>query len=235
MITRSLGFDDLRLERGDSTFRLSTNENNASIIRLHAFGKSDGRTTVAFHLTEGRRWLSSHVMSAVETGAMDDGSPRVFDKIFHPELRVLRSPSSSRESMKRMLLRLGVLCPEILEGCGDCFAFFGSAAAGIAAATGCSAVVVVVEISLFRVYDDSEDAEATDSSLSSSSSSSCSPAVEGLEKVEGREGSCCAICLEDFAPGMELARLPCLHVFHGSCVGKWLEERPACPLCRRCL
>ncbi|KAG1330822.1 putative E3 ubiquitin-protein ligase ATL44 [Cocos nucifera] len=168
MITRSLGFDDLRLERRDSTFRLSTNENNASIIRLHAFGKRDGRTTVAFHLTEGRRWLSPHVMSAVETGEMDDGSGRVFDKIFYPELRVLRSPSSSRESMKRMLLQLGILCPEILEGCGDCFAFFGSAAAGLAAATGCSAVVVVVEISLFRVYDDSEEAGATGSSFSSS-------------------------------------------------------------------
>lgn len=43
----------------------------------------------------------------------------------------------------------------------------------------------------------------------------------------------CAICLDDFEEGMHLKKLPCGHVFHSTCVARWLIERHAvCPLCK---
>lgn len=43
----------------------------------------------------------------------------------------------------------------------------------------------------------------------------------------------CAICLDDFSEGMRLRRLPCGHVFHSTCIARWLIERSAfCPLCK---
>jgi len=43
----------------------------------------------------------------------------------------------------------------------------------------------------------------------------------------------CAICLDDFSEGMRLRRLPCGHVFHSTCISRWLIERSAfCPLCK---
>uniref|UniRef100_A0A7S4UZW2 RING-type domain-containing protein n=1 Tax=Alexandrium monilatum TaxID=311494 RepID=A0A7S4UZW2_9DINO len=40
----------------------------------------------------------------------------------------------------------------------------------------------------------------------------------------------CAICMEDFADGDDVVRLPCAHLFHPSCAGEWLRRRPVCPL-----
>ncbi|KAJ8458525.1 hypothetical protein OPV22_031451 [Ensete ventricosum] len=46
-----------------------------------------------------------------------------------------------------------------------------------------------------------------------------------------RESSC-TICLEEFEEGMEVTRMPCMHVFHGGCLTRWLERSRLCPLCR---
>ncbi|XP_021284163.1 NEP1-interacting protein 1-like [Herrania umbratica] len=44
----------------------------------------------------------------------------------------------------------------------------------------------------------------------------------------------CSICLQDFLQGEVVHSLPhCHHMFHVSCIQKWLGEHKSCPLCRR--
>ncbi|KAM0011556.1 putative transcription factor C2H2 family [Helianthus debilis subsp. tardiflorus] len=43
----------------------------------------------------------------------------------------------------------------------------------------------------------------------------------------------CSVCLVEFKPDAEINRLSCGHVFHKSCVEKWLNYwNLTCPLCR---
>ncbi|VEU36162.1 unnamed protein product [Pseudo-nitzschia multistriata] len=43
----------------------------------------------------------------------------------------------------------------------------------------------------------------------------------------------CTICLDEFVPGVRVRELPCGHVFHSTCIARWLIERSAvCPLCK---
>ncbi|XP_010533410.1 PREDICTED: E3 ubiquitin ligase BIG BROTHER-related-like [Tarenaya hassleriana] len=43
----------------------------------------------------------------------------------------------------------------------------------------------------------------------------------------------CAICVQDFAEGSMITRLPCDHTFHGDCIKTWLQINRECPLCRK--
>jgi hypothetical protein len=43
----------------------------------------------------------------------------------------------------------------------------------------------------------------------------------------------CTICLDEFTTGDRCRELPCGHVFHATCIARWLIERSAvCPLCK---
>ncbi|KAG5043183.1 hypothetical protein JHK87_007098 [Glycine soja] len=42
----------------------------------------------------------------------------------------------------------------------------------------------------------------------------------------------CCICLCPYVEGAELYRLPCTHHFHCECIGRWLQTKATCPLCK---
>lgn len=56
-----------------------------------------------------------------------------------------------------------------------------------------------------------------------------------IYQEDRKDGSTCAICLEDFKVGVELTVMPCSHKFHQSCATKWLERSLNCPLCRHAM
>jgi len=43
----------------------------------------------------------------------------------------------------------------------------------------------------------------------------------------------CLICLERFIKGQDCIILPCLHIFHSSCIKKWISIKNFCPLCKQ--
>ncbi len=61
--------------------------------------------------------------------------------------------------------------------------------------------------------------------------------AEFQERFPEREGTC-VVCLEAFTHDDALHLLRCSHVFHASCIGRWLTVRkdmrvkPSCPMCR---
>ncbi|KAI3417661.1 RING-type domain-containing protein, partial [Psidium guajava] len=65
-------------------------------------------------------------------------------------------------------------------------------------------------------------------------------AINMLEKTrpdkspsEGDVAELCSICLEEMkALNVEVARMPCRHVFHHTCISRWLSTSHLCPLCR---
>ena len=85
--------------------------------------------------------------------------------------------------------------------------------------------------------NDEGGGESGGSSRRSSGEGCSSPASRcGLDGLWLGE---CAICLSDFSPGERLRPLPCKHVFHASCIDRWLIGRcatelvqPTCPLCK---
>ncbi|GJN13828.1 hypothetical protein PR202_gb00575 [Eleusine coracana subsp. coracana] len=49
---------------------------------------------------------------------------------------------------------------------------------------------------------------------------------------ESQRAGECAVCLEGYAKGQVLRRMPCEHEFHESCIFEWLRVSRVCPLCR---
>jgi hypothetical protein len=41
----------------------------------------------------------------------------------------------------------------------------------------------------------------------------------------------CSVCVSEFECEDEVKTLPCLHMFHTSCIDCWLREKPVCPVC----
>ncbi|KAK7349286.1 hypothetical protein VNO77_06536 [Canavalia gladiata] len=53
------------------------------------------------------------------------------------------------------------------------------------------------------------------------------------EAAEGTNQTECVICLTTFEEGESVRKLhTCKHMFHTSCIDKWLGSHSGCPLCR---
>ncbi|CAK7343468.1 unnamed protein product [Dovyalis caffra] len=58
------------------------------------------------------------------------------------------------------------------------------------------------------------------------------PCIIINEEHEKHDGLVCAICKDLLPIGTEVNQLPCLHLYHPSCILPWLSARNSCPLCR---
>ncbi|KAL7224578.1 hypothetical protein ACSBR1_025947 [Camellia fascicularis] len=61
----------------------------------------------------------------------------------------------------------------------------------------------------------------------------CLPRLKYDARLPGTAWVDCAVCLDCFKDGDWCLTLPdCHHMFHASCVDKWLTKVPNCPICR---
>ncbi|TXG60160.1 hypothetical protein EZV62_014733 [Acer yangbiense] len=63
-------------------------------------------------------------------------------------------------------------------------------------------------------------------------SNTASAAVQRLKEEMAEVSTDCSICLESVGVGEIVARMPCSHLFHTTCITRWLHRKPSCPLCR---
>jgi hypothetical protein len=56
--------------------------------------------------------------------------------------------------------------------------------------------------------------------------------IEGMNITLATETTACAICMSDIQTGYRLIQLGCSHVYHQSCLKKWLLHRSICPVCK---
>ncbi|KAK2656486.1 hypothetical protein Ddye_009538 [Dipteronia dyeriana] len=57
-------------------------------------------------------------------------------------------------------------------------------------------------------------------------------AIQRLKEEKAEGSTDCSICLESVGVGEIVARMPCSHLFHTTCITRWLHQKPSCPLCR---
>ena len=55
--------------------------------------------------------------------------------------------------------------------------------------------------------------------------------IQNVNKLESDKKRC-NICLEDFVNGENVLVLPCLHIYHTSCIKEWFKNNNTCPLCK---
>ncbi|CDQ59506.1 unnamed protein product [Oncorhynchus mykiss] len=57
----------------------------------------------------------------------------------------------------------------------------------------------------------------------------CASACVFVYDVLARDAGECVICLEELQQGNTIARLPCLCIYHKSCIDSWFEINRSCP------
>ncbi|XP_028655339.1 E3 ubiquitin-protein ligase RNF6 [Erpetoichthys calabaricus] len=55
----------------------------------------------------------------------------------------------------------------------------------------------------------------------------------GEGNMEAELSKTCSVCINEYAAGNKLRRLPCAHEFHIHCIDRWLSENSTCPICRQ--
>ena len=55
--------------------------------------------------------------------------------------------------------------------------------------------------------------------------------IEDVSKLDPEKKNC-VICLEDFKNKDKAIILPCIHLFHKTCINNWLKKKNTCPICK---
>ena len=55
--------------------------------------------------------------------------------------------------------------------------------------------------------------------------------IKDVDKLDNDKKKC-IICLENYVNGDDSIALPCIHIFHASCIKTWLKENSLCPICK---
>ena len=55
--------------------------------------------------------------------------------------------------------------------------------------------------------------------------------IDDINKLDNEKRNC-VICLEEFKNGDKATSLPCIHLFHTSCIKNWLKKQNSCPICK---
>ncbi|XP_052800326.1 E3 ubiquitin-protein ligase RNF6-like [Mya arenaria] len=60
----------------------------------------------------------------------------------------------------------------------------------------------------------------------------CSKLPTKRYRQTDRQSEGCSVCMDEYKTGDTQKTLPCLHVFHDSCIDPWLKNSARCPVCR---
>lgn len=90
----------------------------------------------------------------------------------------------------------------------------------------------ILRLAHFFLLND-EDDEEHPRGLTKEQIDNLSTRTYGQASLEGEMGRACSVCINEYAQGNKLRRLPCSHEFHIHCIDRWLSENNTCPICRQ--
>ncbi|XP_035287865.1 E3 ubiquitin-protein ligase RNF6-like [Anguilla anguilla] len=90
----------------------------------------------------------------------------------------------------------------------------------------------ILRLAHFFLLNDDED-EEHQRGLTKEQIDNLSTRTYGQASLEGELGRACSVCINEYAQGNKLRRLPCAHEFHIHCIDRWLSENNTCPICRQ--
>ncbi|KAJ8266959.1 hypothetical protein GJAV_G00136620 [Gymnothorax javanicus] len=90
----------------------------------------------------------------------------------------------------------------------------------------------ILRLAHFFLLNDDED-EEHQRGLTKEQIDNLSTRNYGQAGLEDELGRACSVCINEYAQGNKLRRLPCTHEFHIHCIDRWLSENNTCPICRQ--
>ncbi|XP_017261809.1 E3 ubiquitin-protein ligase RNF6 [Kryptolebias marmoratus] len=90
----------------------------------------------------------------------------------------------------------------------------------------------ILRLAHFFLLNDEDDNEHP-RGLTKEQIDNLSTRTYGQASLEGEMGRACSVCINEYAQGNKLRRLPCSHEFHIHCIDRWLSENNTCPICRQ--
>ncbi|XP_076027435.1 E3 ubiquitin-protein ligase RNF6 isoform X2 [Genypterus blacodes] len=90
----------------------------------------------------------------------------------------------------------------------------------------------ILRLAHFFLLNDEEDDEHP-RGLTKEQIDNLATRTYGQASLEGEAGRACSVCINEYAQGNKLRRLPCSHEFHIHCIDRWLSENNTCPICRQ--